>query len=196
MTQAGAVSSRSELRRSLESLFKVALYSAVLSCTERAAAPVRNVEQKSAAQQKSSAERSSATSCPREPGERVFRIHYYQIGIETYAAVTIDHVEKHGVVCCFKMPAETAQLTKILASATPPGIPDDEFGSGSKVRVIVKENDDTGEKLRAIVEQRSNAESGAVSGVVRRDGMAKPLSEAAMTDLKLLIETRCRWYDD
>jgi hypothetical protein len=53
-------------------------------------------------------------------------------------------------------------------------------------------NDDTGENLVAIVEDTFNEGS----GVVRRDGMARPMSGSAMADLKRLVETRCKWPDD
>ena len=191
---------RSQLCKGLESMLKLALCSAVLSRTE-CAAPVRSAEQKSHAEQKSGAEpRSGETSCPREPGEKTFRVHYIEIGTVGLAQATIGTVEKYGVVCCFKMPAETAELTKILASVTSPGLPANPSAEGTEVRVIVKVIDDTGEKVMAIVEQlwdpKDGLAHGVMTGVVHRDGMGQPLSAAGMNDLKRLIETRCKGYGD
>jgi hypothetical protein len=163
--------------------------SAVPSCSERAAVPVRSAEQK-----RSNERKTNAAPCPREPGERAFRVHYFTIGHVPYAPATVKRVEKEGAVCCFKVPAETAQLTKILASATPPGIPADVFDERIDVRVIVKVNDDSGEKIMAIVEQLWDAESGVVTA--DREGRGQEISAAATADLKRLIETRCKWDDE
>lgn len=192
---------RREVYRGLESLLKLALCSAALSCTESTAPPVRSADEWSSAVLKSGAERKrNATSCPREPGETTFRIHYFKIGDVMLAPATIGRVERDGVVCCFKEPAERAELTKILASGTSPGVPADPSAEGAEIRVIVKVNDDTGEKVMAIVEQiwdpNDGLVAGVMTGVVHRNGMGQPISAAVMTDLQRLIETRCKWYGD
>jgi hypothetical protein len=97
--------------------------------------------------------------------------------------ITIEKIDKDGVVCCFGSGTEIAELTKILASASPPTLPEHVFHD-QQVRVKIDEvRGGANQNIIAIVEE---------GGVVRRDGFDRVLSAGAMEELKRVVETRCK----